>query len=153
MAIGMLPVGEAAAAPSQRACNDRNNNSYDKLLECVRLNRVRKHQEAFQAIADANGGNRFSGNAGYDASVDYVVDQLTRAGYEPTTQEFDYLAYEVVGPSVLQQVAPTPTTYALGTEFNVITQSDRGDVTANVTAVDLQLGLGNTSTSGCEATD
>src|SRR6185503_15556410 len=28
-----------------------------------------------------------------------------------------------------------------------------GDVTAGVTAVDIQLGLGNTSTSGCEATD
>ena len=35
----------------------------------------------------------------------------------------------------------------------MITQSDPGDVTAAVTAVDLQLGLGNTSTSGCEAAD
>jgi Zn-dependent M28 family amino/carboxypeptidase len=153
MAIGVLPVGEAAAAPSQQACNDRNNNTYGKLLECVRLNRVRQHQAAFQAIADANGGNRFSGNPGYDASVDYVVDQLTSAGYEPTTQEFDYLAFEVIGPSALQQVAPNTVTYVEGTDFGVITQSDPGDVTANVTAVDLQLGLGNTSTSGCDAAD
>jgi Zn-dependent M28 family amino/carboxypeptidase len=35
----------------------------------------------------------------------------------------------------------------------VIEQSDPGDVTAPVTAVDLQLGIGNTSTSGCEETD
>ena len=35
----------------------------------------------------------------------------------------------------------------------MIDQSDPGDVTAAVTAVDLQLGLGNTSTSGCEAGD
>ena len=35
----------------------------------------------------------------------------------------------------------------------MIDQSDPGDVTAAVTAVDLQLGLGNTSTSGCEASD
>ena len=35
----------------------------------------------------------------------------------------------------------------------MVTQSDPGDVTAAVTAVDLQLGLGNTSTSGCEAAD
>ena len=35
----------------------------------------------------------------------------------------------------------------------MIDQSDPGDVTAAVTAVDLQLGLGNTSTSGCEAAD
>jgi Zn-dependent M28 family amino/carboxypeptidase len=153
LAIGVLPAGETAAAPSQRACNTRNNNSYDKLLECVRLSRVRKHQEALQAIADANGGNRFSGLSGHDASVEYVVDQLTRAGYEPTTQAFDYLAFAVVGPSTLQQVAPAAVTYVEGVDFGVITQSDPGDVTAAVTAVDLQLGLGNTSTSGCEAAD
>ena len=153
LAIGVLPAGDTAAAPSQRACNTRNNNSYDKLLECVRLSRVRKHQEALQAIADANDGNRFSGFSGYNESVDYVVEQLTRAGYQPTTQQFDYLAFEVIGPSALQQVAPATITYVEGVDFGVITQSDPGDVTAAVTAVDLQLGLGNTSTSGCEAAD
>ena len=35
----------------------------------------------------------------------------------------------------------------------MIEQSDPGDVTAAVTPVDLQLGLGNTSTSGCEPED
>jgi Peptidase family M28/PA domain len=59
----------------------------------------------------------------------------------------------VIGPSALQQVAPNTVTYVEGTDFGVITQSDPGDVTANVTAVDLQLGLGNTSNSGCDAAD
>ena len=68
-------------------------------------------------------------------------------------QTFDYLAYEVVGPSALQQIAPNAVTYVEGVDFGPITQSDPGDVTAAVTAVDLQLGLGNTSTSGCEAAD
>ena len=54
---------------------------------------------------------------------------------------------------MLQQTAPGSITYAEDVDFGVITQSDPGDVTANVTAVDLQLGLGNTSTSGCEAAD
>ena len=44
--------------PSQNACERRNNNQYDKLLECVTLAGVREHQAAFQAIADANGGTR-----------------------------------------------------------------------------------------------
>ena len=105
------------------------------------------------AIADANDGNRFSGFSGYDASVDYVVETLEAAGYDPEVQAFDYLAYEVVGPSALQQIAPTPTTYVEGVDFGAITQTDPGDVTAAVTPVDLQLGLGNTSTSGCEAAD
>ncbi|HXV58912.1 MAG TPA: M20/M25/M40 family metallo-hydrolase [Gaiellaceae bacterium] len=138
---------------SQRACDKRSNNTYQKILECVRLAEVREHQAAFQAIADANGGNRFSGTPGYDASVDYVVEKLEAAGYDVTVQDFDYLAYEVVGPSALQQTAPGTVTYVEGVDFGPITQTDPGDVTAAVTPVDLQLGLGNTSTSGCEAAD
>jgi Zn-dependent M28 family amino/carboxypeptidase len=135
------------------SCEKRTNNTYDKLLDCVTLRGVREHQEEFQEIADENGGNRFSGFDGYDESVDYVVKKLRRAGYRPEVQAFDYLAFEVEGPSALQQVAPNMVTYTEGVDFGVITQSDPGDVTANVTPVDLQLGIGNTSTSGCEAAD
>ena len=151
-AVASLPSG-AAAAPSQTGCESRTNNTYDKLLECVRVAGVREHQAAFQAIATANGGNRFSGFAGYNASVDYVVKTLEAAGYDPEVQKFDYLAYEVVGPSALQQTAPGTITYTEGVDFGAITQTDPGNVTAAVTAVDLQLGLNNTSTSGCEASD
>jgi Zn-dependent M28 family amino/carboxypeptidase len=152
-AVASLPGGVALAAPSQAGCDSRTNNTYDKLLECVRVEGVRKHQAALQAIANANGGNRFAGFAGYNASVDYVVKTLRAAGYDPQVQPFSYLAFEVKGPSALQQVAPTAKTYVEGTDFGAITQSDPGDVTAAVRAVDLALGLGNTSTSGCEAAD
>src|SRR5688572_9472974 len=149
----LVTANTALAQVSQRACDRRNNNTYQKLTECIRLDQVRAHQAALQSIADANGGNRFSGRPGYDRSVDYVVGKLKAAGYDVTVQPFNYLAYEVLGPSALQQIAPTPTTYVEGTDFGVITQSDPGDVTANVTPVDLQLGLGNTSTSGCDESD
>jgi len=152
-ALAMLPAGTALAEPSAAGCANRNNNTHEKLLECVRLEGVRAHQAAFQRIADANGGNRFSGFAGYDASVDYVVDTLEAAGYEPEVQKFDYLAYEVVGPSVLQQTAPNAVTYTEGVDFEPVTQTDPGSATGAVTPVDLQLGLGNTSTSGCEESD
>lgn len=55
--------------------------------------------------------------------------------------------------TVLQQTAPSPTTYTYGTQFEALTYSPAGDVTARVTAVDLQLGPGNNATSGCEAAD
>jgi Zn-dependent M28 family amino/carboxypeptidase len=152
-AVASLPGGAALAAPSQAGCESRTNNTYDKLLECVRVEGVREHQAALQRIADENDGNRFSGFSGYDASVDYVVEKLQAAGYDPEVQTFDYLAFEVAGPSTLQQTAPNPTTYVEGVDFGAITQTDPGDVTAAVTPVDLQLGLGNTSTSGCEAAD
>ena len=152
-ALASLPSAAAVAAPAQTGCDTRTNNTYGKLLECVRVDQVREHQAALQEIADDNGGNRFSGFPGYDASVDYVVETLEAAGYEPEVQAFDYLAFEEVGSSVLQQVAPNAITYVEGTDFGVITQSDPGDVTAAVTPVDLQLGVGNTSTSGCQTSD
>ena len=86
-----LHAGLADAGPA--ACETRNNNTIAKLLECVTLEGVREHQAAFQAIADANGGNRFSGLPGHDASVDYVVERLEAAGYDPEVQPFDYLAF------------------------------------------------------------
>jgi Zn-dependent M28 family amino/carboxypeptidase len=114
---------------------------------------VREHQKALQDIADANGGNRFAGLPGHDKSVDYVVGRLRAAGYDPVVQPFEYFAFTEVGPSALQQIAPGSITYVQGVDFGVIDQSDRGDVIAAVTPVDLQLGLGNTSTSGCESAD
>ena len=145
-----LPSAGGAAPPG---CEKRTNTTYQTLLECVTLDGVREHQAALQEIATSNGGNRFSGMPGYDASVEYVVEKLEAAGYDAEVQPFNYLAYEVIGPSALQQIAPNTITYVEGVDFGPITQTDPGDVTAPVTAVDLQLGLGNTSTSGCEAAD
>ena len=93
----LVTANTALAQVSQRACDRRNNNTYQKLPECIRVDQVRAHQAALQAIADANGGNRFSGRPGYDRSVDYVVGKLKAAGYDVTVQPFNYLAYEVSG--------------------------------------------------------
>ena len=83
----------------------RTNDSVRKLLECVTLEGVMEHEEAFQAIADANGGNRASGTPGYDASVEYVADRMTAAGYDVTLQAFDFFAFEEAGPSELEQIS------------------------------------------------
>jgi hypothetical protein len=65
LAVMGLP-GIAGAGPA--SCDSRVNNTIDKLLECVDVEGAREHQEAFQAIADANGGRRTSGTPGYDVS-------------------------------------------------------------------------------------
>ena len=75
LAFTMVGAPAASAAPPTAAiCEARNNDNFDKLLECVTLEGVREHQAAFQAIADANGGTRASGTPGYEESVDYVVE-------------------------------------------------------------------------------
>jgi Zn-dependent M28 family amino/carboxypeptidase len=146
LAIGLLPAREAAAAPSQRACNSRNNNSYDKLLECVRVEQVRKHQEELQEIAAANGGTRAAGTPGYTDSVEYVVEKLERAGWSVTLDEFPFL---FTPPVTLRQLTPVAATYPSG----AFTGTGFGEVTASVIPVDINLVPPRASTSGCEDAD
>lgn len=123
------------------------------LREAVTVAGVRAHQEAWQAIADANGGVRLSGTSGYDESVAYVVDQLATTGYDITVQSFDFMSFRPTGPQTLEQVAPAAVTYVEGVDFDVMAQSEPGDVTGLVTAVDLNLVGDRASDSGCETDD
>ncbi|MGH3480222.1 MAG: M28 family metallopeptidase [Nocardioidaceae bacterium] len=149
--VAFIPT--TADADLDSGCESRTNDSIRKLLECVTLDGLLEHQEAFQRIADSNDDNRASGTSGYDDSLDYVEDRLRDAGYSTTRQEFDFFKFTDLGGSVMQQTAPGNVTYVEGTDFIATPHSEEGDVTANVTAVDLQLGPNNTSTSGCEAAD
>jgi Zn-dependent M28 family amino/carboxypeptidase len=153
--LGFAPA--ASAAPPNPGtdilCANRTNLSLRKLLECVTLEGVLEHEEALQAIADDNGGNRASGSSGYDDSLAYIEGRMNAAGYTTSRQEFSFNKFTDLGGSIMQQITPNAVTYVYGTDFGATPHSVPGDVTAAVTAVDLQLGIGNTSTSGCEAAD
>ena len=69
-----------------------------------------KHLQALQKIADEHGGNRASGTSGYDASVDYVVGVLRRAGFKVSTPTYQGDGRRSGGP-----------------ERNVIAQTSTGD--------------------------
>ncbi|MCK5273107.1 MAG: aminopeptidase, partial [Alphaproteobacteria bacterium] len=123
------------------------------LREAVTVEGIRTHQQAWQDIADANGGVRLSGTSGYDASVDYVVDKLAGAGYDVQVQAFDFESFRPTGPHTLEQLAPAMVAYVEGMDFDVMSQSNPGDVTGFVTAVDLNLVGDRVSDSGCETDD
>ena len=78
---------------------------------------------------------------------------MKKAGYKVTRQELPFNAFSELGPSALEQKTPNQVTYQQTTDggttgdFDVTPHSDPGDVTAAVTPVDIQLGIGNTSTS------
>ena len=146
LGLGLVPVATATAAPSPAACASRTNNTYPKLLECVRLDGVRAHQAALQAIADANGDNRAAGLPGYTASVDYVVNTLQAAGWNVTLDEFPFT---FIAAPTLQQLTPVSATYDTG----AFTGSGFGVVEGNVIPVDINLVPPRASTSGCEAAD
>jgi Zn-dependent M28 family amino/carboxypeptidase len=145
-------VVTAHAAPSPATCNNRNNNTEKKLLECVTVEGVRQHQSVLQFIADANGGTRSSGTPGFDASVDYAVRIFQNAGYEVTVQPFEFEYSEDL--STLTVNSPTPAVYDV--IANAFTPFVGGTATGDVVPVDVVIPPGadaNTSTSGCEAAD
>jgi Zn-dependent M28 family amino/carboxypeptidase len=129
-----------------------------ELREAVTVEGVRAHQAALQVIANAYGGTRVSSSDGYDASVDYVADQIAAAGYDVTVQEFSFPFFQELEPAVLEQIAPVPTVYPYFdvAGFATMEYSGSGDVTALAEGVDLILppaDAADTSTSGCEASD
>jgi Zn-dependent M28 family amino/carboxypeptidase len=151
LVLAALLPGQAAAAPPAKACETRNNNTYNKLLGCVTLEGVREHQEAFQAIADANDdpfypGTRAAGTEGYDESAEYVAGLLEEAGYEVT---LDPVSVTFNFPAVLRQLTPVAATYETG----VFTGSGSGTVQGPVIPVDINLTPPRASTSGCEPAD
>lgn len=148
-----LVPGQVASADASRSCDERVNNSYRKLLECVTLKGVRDHQRALQQIADESTdpvypGTRAAGTVGYSRSVEYVAGLLEDAGYEvtldPVEITFDF-------PAVLRQLTPVEADHETG----VFTGSGSGTVEGRVHAIDINLDKGEdaVSTSGCEAAD
>ena len=142
------------ARPDPSGCNSvLLNNSPLGLPRCMQASKTLYHLQMLQDIAAANGGTRAAGLPGYQASVDYVKQTLEQAGYQVTLQPFPFTAFYPQGPGELQALAPVPLSYLWDTDFTYLSQTEPGDISATVVAVDLQLGAGNTSSSGCEAAD
>lgn len=102
----------------------------------LNVDNIRFHQQALQAVADANGGTRASGTPGYEDSVEYVVNQLTLAGYQVTVQPFEFPFFQELAPPVMEQTAPDPTLYQADVDFFTMTFSGSGDVTAQAVPAD-----------------
>ena len=125
----------------------------EPLAGLVAAERLEGHLEALADIADAHGGTRAAGTPGYTASVEYVVAALAEAGLRVTRQPFEFPAHELLAPPTFAQVEPEPAVYVHEQDFRVAPFSGDGDVAGPVMAVDLALGAGNKSTSGCEPED
>ena len=154
LACAMLALVFAPSSEAKKP--NKGKSDARRLRQAVDAEDIKEHLKDLQDIAIAHDGNRASGQSGYDASVDYVEDVLSDAGYDIERQEFDFDAFDVNAPTELEQVAPNPTVYEAGTHFQIMDYSGSGGPTANVTNVDLVLPPGanpNTSTSGCEAAD
>ena len=126
-----------------------------RLVDAISIDGLIAHLDAFQVIADENGGNRNSGEPGFEASLDYATEQFESFGYAVERDEFTFTNIEELSDPALEQTAPNTQTYS-DNQFATFAYSGSGDVTASVQGVDLMLPPGdesNSSTSGCETED
>jgi Zn-dependent M28 family amino/carboxypeptidase len=137
-----------AAVTSPPAYADPNNNTVRKLTKAVTVDGVMDHLEALQDIADED-GDRAAGRPGYRASVDYVVEQLEAAGYEPTVQGFPF-AYEE-DFSELVRISPNPRVFEQDSEF-LRNGFDSGTPEGTATGTLFVIPAAD-ATDGCEAGD
>ena len=134
LALSVLPVGAANAAAPAQACDTRTNLTYEKLLHCVTVEGVLEHEEALQAIADANGGNRAAGTAGLRRRASTTSSRRWRppAGRSSTRRVPLRLRRPVHAPAADPgHRRPTRRRSSPGTGY--------GEVTATVIPVDLNL--------------
>ncbi|MFG2137647.1 M28 family metallopeptidase [Streptomyces sp. NPDC048650] len=77
LAATLFTAAGASADPAPAAAPD------------IDVKAVKADLDQLQSIADANGGNRAHGQAGYKASVDFIKGKLDKAGFTTKLQEFD----------------------------------------------------------------
>ena len=122
LALGIAPAAEAAKSTSKGHHHKHKHKSdaaktSKELRKEITARRMFRHADAFQTIADENGGNRASGFQGYGASVQYVLTKLRDAGYQPATQVFDFVTFEeLLGPGAARGRADREGVHA-GEEF------------------------------------
>ncbi len=135
--LGLLMATTASAAKMNVACILRGS--------CIDSQKIVKHLEKLQNIAVANNNNRAAGTTGHELSANYVAQQLLGAGYKVDLLPFSFIKFIKVSASL--------NAFEEGKDFNVMNYSGSGSVAAQVSPIDVQLGAGNTSTSGCESAD
>ena len=86
-----------------------------RFVENVSVPNIVQHQIALQQIATLNDDTREVFSPGYTESLDYVVQTLREAGYNPKVTQFNYPIWKESKPPVLNQVTPTAKTYRPGT--------------------------------------
>jgi aminopeptidase S len=115
----------------------------------ISLTNQRAHLQQFQNIATANGGTRRSTTAGYTASVNYVFDRLSAAGFTVVRQACATGCTSGAGPNVIADWpgGDVNNTYMFGAHLDSVTAgpgiNDNGSGTATVLELALTLAATN----------
>jgi Zn-dependent M28 family amino/carboxypeptidase len=160
--VAVLALGLLSIAPAQAVAAEPDTTA---LRNAVTRAEVLRYEQRLNAIGLSNENNRLTASQGNFESVQYVISELRKIGYNPTL--FPYAntaspnAWSEKTPSVLEMVSPTPKTYVNGTtatsDFAQMTWSQSGDFTAKVIpAARIQIpppATADTVRSGCSMSD
>ncbi|MDX2562279.1 M28 family metallopeptidase [Streptomyces sp. TX20-6-3] len=135
-------VKDPAAAPARDAAR-----LAKKLVRETTGQDAYKHLQKFQAIADSAGGHRAAGTLGHDASAAYVYQQLKKAGYDVSYEQFDFIYTQTLAEKVSVE---SPAPRALDIRAMTYTKSTPvGGIKADLVAVPVDAD----GTTGCEPAD
>ena len=160
LACAAAVLGTLAVASPAVAATPTNT---EPLRKAVTVEGMREHLSALETIARLNPTRtiptRATGTPGHEASQAYVIDKMTKAGFNVTTQEFGADIFFEEGPAAFQRISPSPVTYERydgdsGVWYTADFSGDR-DTTAHMTVVDFTPPTteASASDSGCEAED
>ncbi|WP_438293803.1 M28 family metallopeptidase [Streptomyces sp. HUAS TT7] len=135
--LSLATPAVARGGPGQHLAN--------KLVKEASGESAYRHLEAFQKIADANGGNRAAGTPGYDASAAYVYGQLKQAGYDVSYQDFTFYESKTLRQKLTVQGAGGRELATAAYKFSKSTPA--GGLTAEVKAARVD------DTPGCSLDD
>jgi aminopeptidase S len=122
----------------------------------ISLTNQKAHLQQFQSIASANGNTRRSTTAGYTASVNYVFDKLTAAGFSVVRQNCTSGCTSGAGPNVIADWngggGDPNQVYMLGSHLDSVSAgpgiNDNGSGSATVLEIALTLAAQNPSMTG-----
>jgi aminopeptidase S len=115
----------------------------------ISLANTRAHLQQFQTIATNNGGTRRSTTAGYTASVNYVFNQLSSAGFTVVRQNCTSGCTSGAGPNVIADWpgGDANNVYMFGAHLDSVTAgpgiNDNGSGSATVLEIALTLARTN----------
>lgn len=140
-----LPTPTSALTPSPFAPTPT------PVVDGIRLDEaaIASHLDALADIAEANGGIRAPGSAGYDASAVYIAQQLAAMGLQVERQPFDFTTFSETAPVSL---AVDGESWAGPDWLHANVYSAAGQISAVAESVGIRRGR-PTETSGCISDD
>lgn len=117
--------------------------------DCFQARDIITHLKSLQAVAEKAEGNRAAGSLGHELSANFIAQKLLAAGYAVKLEPFDFMKFEKISAKFQK----SGVTLEEGKDFNLMSYSGSGIASGKFIPVDLQMGPGNASTSGCEPED